>query len=66
MQSTGVDLLTAVGRGEAFVKARAHCRSCRTVGKCKDWFLEGGGELRSPPGFCPNVDFFKKCKETLD
>jgi hypothetical protein len=62
METSGVDLPTAVRAGDAFVKARAKCRACSHEDDCRAWILEGGGALRQPPDFCANAEFFRACK----
>jgi len=58
-----VDLLAAIGEGDAFVRARAKCRSCACEGNCRDWFLEGAG---TEADFCPNLGFFAALKRGDD
>lgn len=50
-----VDLLAAVRGGDAFVRARANCRSCACEQACREWFLKGSA---GDAEFCPNRDFF--------
>lgn len=59
MEKQGVDILAAVGAGDAFVQARANCRACACESACRDWFLEEPGGLAE---FCPNLDFFAALK----
>jgi Family of unknown function (DUF6455) len=53
----GIDTLAAIRQGEAFIQARAHCRTCHCVGACRDWFLE---DQETPAEFCPNAGLFAK------
>jgi Family of unknown function (DUF6455) len=64
MEKSGVDVLTAVraDNGQAFFEARAKCRDCPHESACRDWWLESSEELRLPPNFCSNANFFRACK----
>jgi hypothetical protein len=63
MERCGVDVLDVIRRdgGRTFAEARARCRSCLSVGICREWLLAAGSDLGVPPGFCPNADLFRSC-----
>ena len=60
MQRLGVDVLTAIRAddGQAFVEARARCRSCLHESDCRNW-LESSEGLPLPPDFCPNANLLR-------
>jgi len=66
MVTSGVDMYSAarVDGGLAFFEASTKCRLCRHEASCVLW-LEAAEGLESPPDFCPNAGFFKKCR-TID
>jgi hypothetical protein len=61
MERCGVDVLDVIrrDRGQSFAEARARCRSCLSVRRCREWLLAAGSDLAPPPGFCPNADLFR-------
>jgi len=63
MERCGVDVLDVIrkDRGQAFVDARARCRSCPWVQTCRNWLLVSEGTGPWPPDFCPNAGIFRAC-----
>ena len=61
METTGVDVLKVISaeNGAAFMRARANCRACRSEVACRLWLADTFEEVRSPPEFCPNANFFR-------
>ena len=64
MEVVGVNpaVATRVDKGQAWYEARTNCISCRHECECRNW-LECSEALPMPPNFCPNVEFFHRCKE---
>jgi Family of unknown function (DUF6455) len=63
MERCGVDVLDVIrkDRGQAFVEARARCRSCAWVRTCRNWLLVSEDSRSRPPDFCPNMGIFRAC-----
>jgi hypothetical protein len=63
MERCGVDTLALIrsDEGRSFAEARAECRWCLSARTCGEWLLALGGELASPPDFCPNASLFRVC-----
>ncbi len=66
MERCGLDVLDVIrkDRGQAFVEARARCRSCAWVRTCRNWLLVPKGTVPLPPDFCPNAGIFRACLKT--
>jgi hypothetical protein len=61
MERLGIEAVAALRHGEAFIRARANCRSCHCVGACQQWFLE---EPEGTAESCPNFGFFNRLKSS--
>jgi hypothetical protein len=64
MKVVGVDPAVAarVDTSQAWYEARTNCISCCHECECRNW-LECSEGLPVPPNFCPNVEFFHRCKD---
>jgi len=63
MVTGGVDMYGAasVDGGLAFLEASTKCRLCKHEDACVLW-LEAAEGPETPPDFCPNARFFRKCR----
>ena len=62
MEVVGVNpaIAARVDKGGAWYEARTTCISCCHERECHNW-LECSKRLPTPPEFCPNVEFFRRC-----
>jgi len=49
-----------IDRGMAWYEARTRCIDCLEDHRCARWLEYTAGSV-SPPDFCPNAQFFRRC-----
>jgi Family of unknown function (DUF6455) len=63
MEVVGVKpaIAARVDKGGAWYEARTNCISCCHEEECRNWLACSHG-LPTPPAFCPNAEFFQRCR----
>lgn len=51
--------------GEAYARARSQCLACTRAPDCRAALAEAHS-LALPPAFCPNANYFARCRTAAD